>query len=412
MDGARRNQTSQPEEQSYRTLRNAFWRGQYTFLLDYGSNGRKMDARVHRLVAQAAGMEFLRYAVGDLRERTPYEQRLVQYRSLAPVCTTHYEAAARDWPEEDRYAQAQLADEWWAFKGTYDTFSSDSPLLRRLLPTHPEYQSRVSGEVLARQAEHFRKAVEKALEEGKQGQLLAPSTRQVIVGSLVAEFKVYARIGIPDAVFDGMIRDVPFLFDEGLPMTLFEKMSRIEEVRETFQWYLWVAIITKLPDEEEKREIEKQLGYLNKIITDRTRDFEIPAEYRSYFDDFVQRWQSMYPRFRDNRFVPYFKRALAPYRFHSICAKLEQYLKERRGNLEDEIARLAWQPSRDTKKEDKMPNIYKRQGRTTLIDIFVQYAAYDRPVGKPLPDKVFYQDAGTVNEYSVLAFVPGGSVSR
>jgi hypothetical protein len=256
------------------------------------------------------------------------------------------------------------------------------------------------------QANRFRNVVEEAFEEGKQGKIFAQQTRDDIARYMVAEFRIYSKIGIPENVFNEIIRDIPYFFDEGLPMQLFKKMSRISEARDTFKWYLWQAIITDLADDAERSEIERQIEYLNNVITNSMKELDIPTEYRSHFDTFITQWKSMYHRFRDNRFAPYFKRVLPEYRFKVVCTQVKEAFARNRREFDEDLAQLAWLPQ-DNEKEDKMPDICKEVGFATLVDIFSHYTLYDRPIYIPLPDKTFYQDKGTLNKYSVYTFIPG-----
>ncbi len=386
----------------YHYLQRALFRGQYKFLIAYARNHEEPDLGLHLLVARAAGTEFVRYWSVDLKrfvQLTPGQSKILN--DLAEQCTEHYEAAVR--LSLDQYTRTQLANEWLAFKA-YEMFPSDSSFLLSQFPTHELFEYKTESKRIENQAEHFRAAAIKAMESGKQGQVFTTDTRSRIVISLAEEFKIYARIGIPDDVFNNLVDDMTFFFDEGLPMRFINPMSEPRELSRPFRWYLWTAIMKPSPDEHERREIERQLNTINQTIADNIRQFNVPLEYKSHFDPYIERWYSAYDRFKDCRFVPYFAHALPEYQLNWIREKITKTLNEINANYKKKRKANAGIPYANS--DNKLVESYKRMGHTTLISIFVACTFFDRPTKRHLPDEIFFSDSGTMNEYSVYTFVP------
>lgn len=95
----------QSERVSYRTLQEAFFRGQNEFLLDYGREGNVQDWRSRRLLAEAAADEFI--GLDRVGPDAAAKQRATE---MARICTNHYEAAVLAAP--DQYTRTQIACGW------------------------------------------------------------------------------------------------------------------------------------------------------------------------------------------------------------------------------------------------------------------------------------------------------------
>ncbi|PVX27668.1 MAG: hypothetical protein CW716_01115, partial [Candidatus Bathyarchaeum sp.] len=330
-------------------LERAFFRGQYDFLIRYGQKREDLDGPLHRLVGRAAGTEFVRYWKVDTGSiARPNEVQGRSLKHLATVCTRYYEAAVKACC--DQYARTQLAYEWLPFKANR-LFYSDSPFLRRQFPTEASFENEVDKKKLEDQAKRFQVAVAKAMESGKQGQLFAAETRSEITASLTEEFKIYALIGIPDNVFEELIEDIPFFFDEGMPVRLFKGMSHLSEMRRPLTWYLWIAIMRAAPDTCEREEIERQFSIVNGILRDNIKKCEIPKKYRVHLDLCIQKWESIYDRLKDCRFVPYFDRALPSYRFNIVFNKIVEELNKHRFRYEVRAKELSARPNGESEKK-------------------------------------------------------------
>ena len=393
------------EQKSYSLVQRALYRGQIDFVIDYGREMRDLSWRLHALVARALADEFLFGESNRMRSTMTTDERTEKLKQISRECTDHYEAAVSQVPGQ--YEKTQLAYQWLSVKGSFSTFSADSPLMTRQFPNHALFKCTAAVEEhVQAQAGRIRAAVRHAIESGRQSQQFADATRNEIARSFEEEFKIYAKIDIPEHVLDCIIRDIPFFFDRGMPMELIEDRagSDLRELAGMFKWYLWQAIILPVPDDYEQSRIEEQVAGLAKRCIDQLTDPNVPEECVAAVRLKMDQWKAMYRELKENRFVPYFKRPLTRYRQELVDSALARGLTNTKNDLKGP-ATLARQNGIYS-----VADISKQSAFSILVLVVSDYTYYDRPSKTHLPGEVFHDDSGTLNKYLIGAWIPGQGI--
>lgn len=344
------------------------------------------------ILARAYGNCFKTKAYGGLKDKSA---KFINKRDLSKKCTAHYENAVKQAPSQ--YLRSQLANAWFAL-GSRSDFNVDSPLLKTQLSIASLNVS--DHATIKEQTRLFRAELRKAMASGKQSSVISEESRNTIADALSLEFESFARVGIPDSIFQSILRDMYFFFDEGLPMFFVRQAHEIRELRPTLRWYLWYAIIEPIPSDFERKVIESQIRYMVRTSFDPDDSVPLSGEYKTRLSKGMAPWLELFGRLRDNRFVPYFKQACVPHLFSLSCQSLQ---KDALQQLDRLIKQL------DLLREQDASNVdYQRLFDTTVffstVGVYANYLAWDRPAFKFLPDRSFASDSGTMNKYNVYTF--------
>lgn len=350
------------------------------------------DYEIQRILGRAFATCFKTKAYGDLK----YDNStFISKSEVSKICTMHYENAVK--LAYNQYLRSQLANEWFCLAARSD-FSADSQLLKKQLSFND--MEIENDTAIARQVSVFTSELQKAMRAGKQSSILSEESQDIIAACLSREFETFAKIGIPGRVFQDLVEDMWFFFDEGLPLYFIKQASRIAELRNTLRWYLWYSIIQPLPNEFEEKVIDYQVEYFANKSLDFNDTTQVLSEYKTVLSRRISMWKELFLRLKDNRFVPYYKEGYGPYLFGISCSDFEKHCMEQAGNLSKKL---------DAAKKRIVENaryaeVLEQMCFFAVVNIYTSYLIIDRPATKFLPDNVMGRDSGTMNEYYVYTF--------
>jgi len=330
---------------------------------------------------------------GDLKNEN---STFISKSDLAKTCTLSYEKAVSLAPNQ--YLKTQIANEWNSLVARYD-FNVNSELLEDQLSIITK--DIAIDSTIQDQISRFSTELKKAVDLGKQSSRFSEENRTTISNSLAKEFELFAKIGIPDNVFQQILKDIYFFFDEGLPMNLMVQLEEIQELKQTLRWYLWYAIIQPSPNEFERKIIKYQVESFNKNFIDLDENTNIFNEYKQFLEKKASAWMELYEKTKDNRFVPYFKEGYTPYLF-SIT--LDQYKNESIRQDKNRIERLEAMKEIGISSNGYNINTDQRL-MFSIINIYTSYITFDRPAVKYLPDYISGRETGTMNEFNIYTFL-------
>ncbi len=357
-----------------------------------------------RLQARAAGTAFFEYnwmrkLANEKRGASAWatEEQATKLRTMARQCTRLYERALSAAPTA--FEKTRIAAEWMALNVS-PSFEADSQALRGVLPADDSLPP-ADREAQSRQTVQFRDAVEKALHRGTQGAQLTPEARKDIVRLFPLEFEQFAGIGIPDAVVDDVVADLDAFLDVCLPLQYIEDAPVFGR---TMRWYLWNALTRSLPDEIERAAIDEQVKAFGGVIRTEIDRALAHADLKPLGAEYEARWLRSYHRLKDNRWIPYYKRAIPGYRLDWMTANLKTRASEIGGKFPQEAARPdPWAKS----SEERAREIEKaRSGYAFALYIaaWTEFARWDGPIYLPVPDAMIWGTTGTLNDYDVYGF--------
>jgi hypothetical protein len=357
-----------------------------------------------RLQARAAGTAFFEYDWKRKRDNEKRggsawaaEEQATRLRAMARQCTLLYEHAVGAAPTTCE--KTRIAAEWMALN-VYPSFEADSQTLRGVLPAGDSLPPG-DREAQSRQIVQFRNAVEKALDRGTQGALLTPEAKKDIVRLFPLEFEQFAGIGIPDAIADGVVADLDAFLDVCLPLQYIEDAPVFGR---TMRWYLWNALTRSLPDEVERAAIDEQVTAFGNVIRTEIDRALAHADLEPLGAEYEARWLRSYQRLKDNRWIPYYKRAIPGYRLDWMIAKLKARASETGAQFPQEAARpdpLAKSPEERTREIEKARSGY---AFALYIAAWTEFARWDGPIWLPVPDGIIRGTTGTLNDYGVYGF--------
>ncbi len=350
------------------------------------------DYNSQRILGRAFAACFKTKIYGDLKDEN---STFIGKTQLAKICTIHYENAIKLAPSQ--YLRSQLANAWLTLAARSD-FGVDSQLLRKQLSLiNMEIKDHTAIE---KQTALFASELKKAMRVGKQSSMLNEGTQDLIANSLVKEFTLFARVGIPELVLRDVLKDMWFFFDEGLPMYFIRQISEIRKLRNTLRWYLWYSIIQSLPNGFEQKVVNYQVEYFANKSLDFSNTPQVPDEYKVVLSKKISIWKDLFLRLKDNRFVPYYKQGYTPYIFGHCCLGLQ---KDRLKKVEHLLRMMNTVKDRGREKRE-YARMFEQMSRSAIIDLHMNYTCLDRPAVKFLPDDVIGRDSGTMNEYYIYTF--------
>lgn len=404
------NEAPVPPAVAYAVLKHALLHDQYhmvTLTTNVGGGSGAPGFATFELVhlqARATGTAFFEY---DWMRKRNNEKRggsasatreqAAQLRTMARRCTRLYEHALSTAPTA--FEKAGIAAEWMALN-VYPLFEADSQVLRAVLPTGDSFRP-ADGEARSRQIVQFRNAVEEALNRGTQGAQLTPEVRKDIVRLFPLEFEQFAGIAIPDAVADDVIADLDAFLDICLPLRYVEDATVFGQ---TMRWYLWNALTRSLPDEVERAAIDEQVRAFGSAIRTEIDRALAHADLKALGAEYEAKWLRSYHRLKDNRWIPYYKRAIPGYRLDWMTANLRASASETRVKFPREAARpdpWAKSPEEKTRAIEKAHSGY---AFALYVIAWKEFARWDGPIYLPLPDAMIGGSTATLNDYGVYGF--------
>jgi len=278
-----------------------------------------MDYESFHIRARSAAEEFRKLSI-QIVQRSPTEDEAERLRQLANHCTKAYEEALDKSPSD--FERMRLAREWWGFNSIHHfKYKSDSLPFRQVMSLINE-PNKINRIQLEERTKLVRLTFRNSLEESLKTEKITPEMREKLADTFSALFKQIAVIEIPEDTFSDILRDIPTFCNYCLPF----RAKTNESITNTLQWYLWSAVFTPLPDEIERKKIDVQIKtYADMIESEMdnllaNRDFLKPAARECSI-----KFKETYEKYKDNRFVPYYKIAVSPAQFKK---ELELLIKE------------------------------------------------------------------------------------
>jgi hypothetical protein len=302
--------------------------------------------RFAQLRALCARAIFRRYSFRTAQLGWPSEEQGARLRQLARETTAAYE-------EPSDFERARVYARWHeAHVGR--RFEADSLLLRRGSPV--ESEGKPVDKVLSSQVSRLRSATADALSLATaDGEPLKADAKQVFLDVLTDEYRKLGRIGVPQDVFQDILKDLPDFLQKAIHARL---LTEPQEERMTIRCHLWYALTGPRPDRIEDEFIGRQIEAVIAHIKERFTD-DMPL---GYADETARIFAERAELVRGNCFIARLKRPAWPFEWSEPSNK---YQKSIEGNILDQIGRTV-------EKRLEVDRITARFGRSLRSDEDVQ----------------------------------------
>ncbi|MEN8127709.1 MAG: hypothetical protein ABFR90_07870 [Planctomycetota bacterium] len=364
----------------YQLLELAYLNGLFDMVSKSGEiepvNDRKPydDIKCALIRARASAAQYEKLA-STIQRRWPTTKEAVQLRNLAKRCTNNYEHAYRK--SETKFDKIRIASQWLNLLAQR-YYDADSQLLRKgtmlnIKPSECEYSQ------IESQIDLFRKTLRKSLDEIHMSQ----DKIDVMVEPLALLFAKVAVIGIPENVFEDTLRDLPAFCKYTMPFV----SGSNKKMFTSFQWYLWSAIITPLPDAIEREVIDSQVDELSKLIENQL-DAVITQHPRlkPAGEKHTELFRNSYKSNKDNRFVPYYKKAMLPCQFKLAMEKIKNEWDERKRSLGSVASN--YNHEKDTSPEETYIELRRSYITALLLTFYHEICYQGSPSYNHLPKKI------------------------
>jgi hypothetical protein len=210
--------------------------GAYDFVLSNEDVVRDVvsDGDWYRIQSRSLNVKY-RTFVRTFSGRWPTDEEIAILQELSSKCTMAYEKAANQ--ANERYCKLCIAAEWWSLM-SHPYYVGDSQELRSIIKdwlTNPAGQKQQGNN----QVDKFEGAFRDALVGHAEAHRWDKEMTENYVKIVVEVFRVYSGSGLPDDVFDDLVRDIPAF----LRYCVHFNATSQEVVLRTTQWYLWFAIV-------------------------------------------------------------------------------------------------------------------------------------------------------------------------
>ena len=368
------------------------------------------DYRFAKLRARNEGASYWRYRHIAAQKASANSRQAAEFRRLAKSCTNAYEEAFRLAPS--RFEKMCLYARWHELHADR-RYEADSKLMRSGSPLVQPASS--IAPQLTRQVETIRTAVTEGLKGVQLKKLLTAEAQTRFVEVFTDEYRKLARVGAPESVFKELIRDIPSF----LTTAVHEAVLRdAEKQRLTIRFYLWQAIAGPRPRRAEREVIAEQIDRIAKIMQAK---FDDAVPIHELLPDGVhtaERFRKAFRKYRDNRFVTYYKRALW---HHEWTLAPNKYGKSMADKIDFEANRIAKAVREDFDEWDnksgkrRWPNELegKQKGVGHWANTFyyvslLAYASWQRPILYQQPPGMRINgSSATVNHYGIWVFTLG-----
>jgi hypothetical protein len=138
---------------------------------------------------------------------------------------------------------------------------------------------------------------------------------------ITEELRRIAYVDYPWHVAVKVWEDLPPFLDAWLPE---DAANRIEELRPSIRWYLWVAVTQHLPTPAEQKVIKAQVDELAGVVSVALNRAAGKRDDDEFGAAYGLRLRQSYARTRDNCLFPYWKRALLPHEMAALRGRLEE----------------------------------------------------------------------------------------
>ncbi len=375
-------------------LEDLLLKGEYQQLID-APPGALPKFQLAALKARAAKASFLAYVEENrLLSDTPSATQAKEISSLANRATSYYEAAAKLACTD--YERMCLLAEWRILQA-HPKFKADSDYLRSKDVPQP-----AQGAKTTTNARALRACFEGMAEVSPQMAACDDRVTAVAFDTFERAYTEFGYCGVPEAVYLDLTRSVSQYVMFAMPDL---KGLDDDTVRHTIRWYVWSALVRPQPTEVERRVIEAQV----KECAER-----IEREFTRIFPDgtpagktYSQRFLALYERTKNNRLVPYFKEAIAPYQLKSNELSIERTLKQitaaAESNAKKLKARSEGLSAEQQRKayDEEMANLQQ----TLYYELLSAFTRQCRPVfSYPLPREVTRNATARANRFGVWTF--------
>ncbi len=335
-----------PAQDNDRDVRLDFLDGDYDQVVEVidgrMGKGEQIPFALLHLRARAMKHTCLRYATQIKRlPKGPGPEQKAQLRAYSTKCTKGYEEALA--AGQTAYEKACLAAEWWGDVYTntkFDRVAGNSAVLRTMAPhaLAPKIDAQ-QKETIRRQTMLFRGCFRGLLDVAKSTCEWSAKQKCAFTDSLGKEFASLAVIGVPDDVLADILRDLPAFVCSYMPVPT--SAEKPVSYRNTMRWYLWKALTHIPPDATERRAIDSQYReHSTRIVAELRRVMNFPR-LKPDAEDCAKRFLAAYELSRDNRFIPYGKRAVHKYEIRKADDVLNEQLRQAGNNLRREARELA-----------------------------------------------------------------------
>ncbi|MCK4626157.1 MAG: hypothetical protein KAV00_12645, partial [Phycisphaerae bacterium] len=366
--------------------------------------------RFAKLRARNEGAIYWRYKHSTAQLGRPNSRQAAEFRRLAKSCTKAYEEAFRLAPS--RFEKMCLYARWHELHADR-RYEADSKLMRSGSPLARTADS--PDPQLAKQVEAIRKAVTEGLKDVQLKKPLTAEAQTRFVEVFANEYSRLACVGVPESIFKELIRDIPSFLTTAIDEAV---LRDAEKQRLTIRFYLWQAIAGPRPGRVEREVIAEQIDYIAKKMQAK---FDDALPVHELFPDGAQaaeRFRKVFRKYRDNRFVAYYKRAIWPHEFgkankydkshiEGLDAKFEDYAKFARSDLnmwdQMEPSRVTHPPDNVARWLEEARRSIQKRPRTVNIAAVWSYARRDKPIlYQQVPGMTIGSSGGTVNDHGII----------
>ncbi len=365
-----------------------------------GSGGKEaVDANTYRLLrlrARVAGARRWRFYMACRRKGgTSRGKNAEQLGRLATECTAAYEAAFRQAPT--RYEKARLTAQWWDLI-IKPKFDADSMLLRsatlnRLVAEQPE--------TLPAQRACFEARFLKLLDAADRTKAW-PEKRKTVFAELVGvEFAKLQAVGMPKAVADGILDSLPTFVREYMPIV---DSGDGEQFRITMRWYLWIAVMQRLPCEIERKHIDTDVEASAKEIEKTIDTIITHPRLLPVGVTYAKQFRESYAALKTNRFVSSFKRVRLEHERKKTATLLTEQLRQLSASWREDMAALDALPAGRAPLGRYIAK-QAEHARTVSDVLILAHTLYDRPAMRQcFTDELIMLSRATVNKKGYCVF--------
>lgn len=291
----------------------SIWIGEYSFAKKVselkGADGKLLydDYAFAQLQARASTGEY-RQAASSSNVGNGWPNRTVtaQLIRLSHENLSAYQNAFALAPDD--FEKILVAAEWMRL--LHDSYyDADSKEMRDFI--FSRLDSTESTPAYEEQLKAFAASVEQILPIVHDAQKWTPENRIACANSLNTAFARVARLGIPDEVFQGILRGLPTFIDEQFTPAD-PKNPWIND--DTVRWYFWEAVTQRMPTRQQKRYLDQAanqaIAYME-FYLDVSKEEPALLPYRNQFIDEFKR---EYAQGLSDRMAPHFKLPMLPHR--------------------------------------------------------------------------------------------------